>query len=163
GDGGGRPVARKFEEDRDGARRARGRRRQHEPAARQPRPLAERAAEERQRGRAARVGGRRGGEPGGEARGAAGTRGAGRAAVRGDDQRERSRAAYPDRASIEGKPDDTRGSVTAIRHLARAGAPDRGARLRKIAESDQGRRDRTPPGDPLILIPCPPLAGGRTC
>ena len=44
GDRGRRSVARESEEDRHRARRARGRRRQHEPAARQPRPFAERAA-----------------------------------------------------------------------------------------------------------------------
>ena len=46
---------------------------------------------------------------------------------------------------LQGEPDDARGSVAAIRHLARAGAADRGARLREIAKGDQGRRDRAPP------------------
>ena len=44
GDGGGRSVARKPEKDRDRARRAGSRRDQHEPAAGEPRPFAERAA-----------------------------------------------------------------------------------------------------------------------
>ena len=45
---------------------------------------------------------------------------------------------------LRGQPDDARGSVAAIRHLARAGAPDRGARLREAAKGDQGRGDRAP-------------------
>ena len=64
--------------------------------------------------------------------------------VKGDDPPQRPRAPHPDRAAAAGEPDDARGFVAAIRHLARARAPDRGARLREAAKGDQGRRDRTP-------------------
>ncbi len=52
---------------------------------------------------------------------------------------------HPDRAPPQGEPDHARGAVAAIQHLARAGAPDRGARLREAAEGDEGPGDRAPP------------------
>ena len=64
GDRGGRPVARARDQDRHQARRAGGGRRQHEPPPRQPRPLAQRAAARRQRGRMAGLAGRRQRQPG---------------------------------------------------------------------------------------------------
>ncbi len=51
---------------------------------------------------------------------------------------ERARAAHPDRAPAEGQADDAGGSVPAVRHLARAGTPDRGPCLREGAEGDEG-------------------------
>ena len=57
---------------------------------------------------------------------------------------ERARAPHPDRAAAEGQSDHARGPVAAIRHLARAGAPDRGARLREAAKGDEGADRRTP-------------------
>src|SRR5262249_57711867 len=78
---------------------------------------------------------------------------------------QRPRAAHPDRAASPGEPDDPRGSVTAIRHLARAGAADRGARLRETAESDEGGRDRAPPRHALSFnggkVPLPHCGRGR--
>ncbi len=67
----------------------------------------------------------------------------------GDDPSQRPRAPHPDRAPAAREPDHPRGPVAAIRHLARAGAPDRGPRLRKIAKSDQDRRRRAPPRSPI--------------
>ena len=51
---------------------------------------------------------------------------------------ERSRAAHPHRAPPEGQPDHARGAVPAVRHLARAGPPDRGPRLREAAKGHEG-------------------------
>ena len=61
---------------------------------------------------------------------------------------QRARAPYPDRAAPEGQSDHARGAVTAIRHLARAGAADRGACLREAAEGDEGADRRTPAAVP---------------
>ncbi len=61
---------------------------------------------------------------------------------------ERARAAHPGRAPAEGQSDDARGSVAAIQHLARAGAADRGARVREAAEGDEGADRRAPPEGP---------------
>ena len=58
---------------------------------------------------------------------------------------ERARAAHPDRAPAEGQPDHARGTEPAIQHLPRAGAPDRGARVREAAEGDEGAGGGTPP------------------
>src|SRR5262249_22227138 len=88
-------------------------------------------------------------QPGDPARRAAGARAETRPARKGDDPFERPRAPYPDRAAFARQPDHPRGSVAAIRHLARTGAPDRGARLRKIAEGNQSRRHRAPSRHPL--------------
>ena len=68
---------------------------------------------------------------------------------------ERPRAPHPDRAPAEGQADDARGPVAAIRHLPRAGAPDRGARLREAAEGDAGPRGpgRRAPGRPAARHP----------
>src|SRR5690242_15582972 len=96
--------------------------------------------------------GRRERKPGDPARRKPGTGAAAGSPGKGDDPPQRPRAAHPDRAAPEGKPDDARGPVAAIRHLARAGAADRGARLRETAEGDQGRGDRAPPGDALTPI-----------
>src|SRR5215469_3040739 len=79
------------------------------------------------------------------ARTAAGARIAPRSAREGDDASERARAPHSDRTAAAGKPDDPRGSVATIRHLARARPADRGPRFREIAESDQSSRDRAPP------------------
>ncbi len=73
--------------------------------------------------------------------------------VKGDDPPQRSRAPHPDRAAVAGEPDDPRGFVPAIRHFARAGASDRGARFREAAKGDQGRRDRTSADHALIPAP----------
>ena len=81
-----------------------------------------------------------------QARRAPGAGAAPRPPRKGDDAPQRARAPHPRRAAAEGQPDDARGFVAAIRHLARAGAADRGARLREAAKGDQGRRDRTPAG-----------------
>ena len=105
--------------------------------------------QQRRRRRMAGLAGRREREPGDQARRASGARLAPRPARKGDDPSQRPRAPHPDRAAAEGQPDDARGSVAAIRHLARARAPDRSARLREAAKGDQGRRDRTPPRHPL--------------
>ena len=51
---------------------------------------------------------------------------------------ERTRTPHPDRAPTEGQSDHARGALAAVRHLARTGAPDRGARLREAAEGDEG-------------------------
>src|SRR5262249_21185176 len=67
-----------------------------------------------------------------------------RFAREGDDPPERSRAPHPDRAPVARQPHHTRGPIAAIWHLARACPPDRGAGVREIAKSDQGRRRRTP-------------------
>src|ERR1700736_1416709 len=72
-----------------------------------------------------------------------------RPARKGDDAFERPRAPYPDRAAFARQPDHPRGSVAAVWHLARTGAPDRGACLRKAAKGDQGGRYRTPSRHPL--------------
>ena len=66
------------------------------------------------------------------------------AAVERAQDAERARAPHPDRAPAEGQSDHARGSVAAVRHLARAGAPDRGARLREAAEGDEGADRRAP-------------------
>ena len=50
---------------------------------------------------------------------------------------QRPRAPHPDRAPPEGRADDARGPVAAIRHQPRARAPDRGARVREAAEGDE--------------------------
>ena len=62
---------------------------------------------------------------------------------------QRARAPHPDRAPAEGQPDDARGPVAAVQHLARAGAADRGAGVREAAEGDAHAGRRTPPGGPL--------------
>ncbi len=57
---------------------------------------------------------------------------------------ERSRAAHPGRAPAEGQSDHAGGLVAAIRHLTRAGAADRGARVREAAKGDEGADRRAP-------------------
>ena len=67
---------------------------------------------------------------------------------------QRARAAHPDRAAPEGQPDHAGGSVAAVQHLPRAGAPDRGARVREAAEGDARRRSPSSAGGrPLHASP----------
>src|SRR5258708_12906424 len=89
-------------------------------------------------------------EPGDPPRRAAGARAAPRPPRKGDDASERPRTPHPHRAALAREPDHARGSVTAIRHLARARASDRGARLREIAKTDPSARRRPPPRYPLL-------------
>src|SRR3984893_10847175 len=81
--------------------------------------------------------------------GASGARAETRPGGKGDDAFERPRAPYPDRAAFARQPDHPRGSVAAVWHLARTGAPDRGARLPKAEKSNQSRRYRAPSRHPL--------------
>ena len=58
----------------------------------------------------------------------------------GDARAERAREAHPDRAPAQGGADHARGPVGPVRHQPRAGAADRGARVREAAEGDDGAR-----------------------
>ena len=161
--------ARDGQGDRRAPGRHRDRRGRDEPPPGGRRPFAERAAARRQRDRVAGLAGRR------DAR-------ARRARVADADEydhrmsllhramtvlNERERA-HPERAAAQGRADHARGAERAVRHLARAGAPDRGARVRKTAARDQGAGGRagghrppagTPPGAPAgTLTRCGPHA-----
>ena len=81
------------------------------------------------------------------------------AAVERAEDAERARAAHPDRAAAEGQSDHARGAVAAIRHLARAGAADRGARIREAAEGDEGADRRAPAA---IALGCCGASGIRS-
>ena len=76
----------------------------------------------------------------------AGARAAPRSPGKGDDASERPRAPHPDRAAAEGEPDDARGSVAAIRHLAASAcarsrcAPSRNCRRRSATQQWSRRR-----------------------
>ncbi len=102
-----------------------------------------------QRGRMAGLAGRRDRKPGNHLRRSRGAHRPQGAAVQRAEDAERARAPHPDRAPAEGQSDHARGAVAAIRHLARAGAADRGPRLREAAEGDEGADRRTPAAVPV--------------
>ena len=86
-------------------------------------------------GRVAGLAGGRGSEPGGRTcRPRRTDRAAGAVGQRAQDA-ERAGAPHSDRASPQGQPDDAGGAVAAIQHLPRAGAADRGARVRRSCRS----------------------------
>ena len=103
-----------------------------------------------QRGRVAGLAGRRVGHSGDRDRGSRGTDGPQGAAYRRTEVAERAGASHPDRAAAEGQSDDAGGSVPAVQHLPRAGAADRGPRVREAAEGDEVADRRAPPerGEP---------------
>ena len=73
------------------------------------------------------------------------------AAASRDGGAQRARAPHPDRAAAARPADHARGPERQLRHLARARAPDRGARLREAAARDRSRsrpsrRRTSPPG-----------------
>ena len=85
------------------------------------------------------------GKPGNRDRRARGTVRAQGAALGGLDHAQRARTPHPHRASPEGQSDHAGGTVAAVQHLPRAGAADRGARVREAAEGDACTGGRAAP------------------